>query len=82
MAGADVEREEAGRVEERVDAQDDARVADLEVLQSALNRHSDETDVDRSLCNKLLSKIQTGHGRAVKKEQEASSRNFGPSTRL
>ena len=47
MAGADVEREEAGRVEERVDAQDDARVADLEVL-SAINRQSDETDVDRS----------------------------------
>ena len=32
MAGADEEREEAGRVEEGVDAQDDARVADLEVL--------------------------------------------------
>ena len=41
MAGADVEREEAGRVEERVDAQDDARVADLEVLQSAVDRQSE-----------------------------------------
>ena len=49
MAGADVEREEAGRVEERVDAQDDARVADLEVL-SAINRQSDETNVDRSFA--------------------------------
>ena len=50
MAGADVEREEAGRVEERVDAKDDARVADLEVLQSAVNRQSDETDMDRSFA--------------------------------
>ena len=35
MAEADGEREEVGGVEEGVDAEDDARVADLEVLSGA-----------------------------------------------
>ena len=35
VAGADEEREDAGRVEEGVDAQDDAGVANLEVLSAS-----------------------------------------------